>query len=241
MLTGENIMKLSRSFAVVISISALFSASCGRATTPASSSSAGALTANSALNSTAARPFGRLHLNGAGSTYLNDFIRPEVRARLDEEPVGDADAGYDPSTAEPATSSEESVADAPAETQNLEAAQPRSDDNGEEVSGGPRIDTLKYSWAKRSFGDAVKAAPTNNGVIALYADENYYDVERLMTFVEEGRNRIVEGASMPGDRIQVVFGGYRSAPHVELWVVPQGGPMPDFKTEERPKGSQPEN
>ncbi|HUR96891.1 MAG TPA: hypothetical protein VMZ26_02370 [Pyrinomonadaceae bacterium] len=230
-------MKLSRSFAVVIFLSTLFSASCGK-TAPPASSSAGALTANSALNS-AARPFGRHTLNSGGAGYLNEFIRPEVRARLDEEPGGDADGGFDPSTVDAGTSSGQSPAESGGEAQNEEAPEPRAGDNDE--GSGPRVDTLKFSWAKKAFGDAVKVSPTNNGVIVLYADENYYDVDRLMGLVQEGRNRITENSAIPGDRIQVVFGGYRAAPQVELWVVPQGGPMPEFKTEERPKPAQPEN
>ena len=231
-------MKLSKSFAVVIFLATLFSASCGKTAAPPASSSAGALTANSALNTAAVRPFGRHTLNSAGSTYLNDFIRPEVRARLDEEPTGDADGGFDPSVSDPGTSSGESQSEPADESQNEESDQTRTGDNEE---GGPRIDTLKYSWAKKAFGDAIKASPTNNGVIVVYADENYYDVERLMGFVEEGRNRIAENSTLQGDRIQVVFAGYRAAPQVELWVVPRGGPIPEFKAEDRAKAAQPED
>ncbi len=220
----------------------LFSASCGRATTPSSSDSAGALTANSAINNLAARPFGRHTLNAAGSNYLSEFMFPEVRARLDEEPVGDADSSYDPATVEPNTSADEPQTEsASGETQNDEAGQPRAEESEDAYPSGARLDTLKYSWAKKTFGEAVKANPTNNGVIVLYADENYYDVSRLMGFIEEGRNRIAEGSALGGERFQVVFGGYRAVPQVELWVVPEGGPMPEFKTDDRSKPAQSEN
>ena len=62
-----------------------------------------------------------------------------------------------------------------------------------------------------------------------------------MGFVEEGRNRIAENSTLQGDRIQVVFAGYRAAPQVELWVVPRGGPIPEFKAEDRAKAAQPED
>src|SRR5829696_5470651 len=113
-------MTLSKSFVIVISLATLFAASCGKATPPPASSSAGALTANSSLNNAPVRPFGRHNLSGAGSTYLSDFIRPDVRARLDEEPGGDADGGYDPSTADPAGSSEAASAESGADNQNEE-------------------------------------------------------------------------------------------------------------------------
>jgi hypothetical protein len=233
-------MKLFKSFAFLISVSTLFSASCSKATAPNSSSSAGALTANSSLNA-AARPFSRLNLNASGAAYLNEFIRPEVRARLDEEPTGNADDSYDPSTAEAGVPADQPDARSAEESLGEKTSEPRHTESEEGYPGSPRLDTVKYSWARKAFGDAVKAAPTNNGVIVLYADENYYDVERLMGFVEEGRNRIADASAIPGDRIQVVFGGYRSAPQLELWVVPQGSPMPEFKAEDRSKASQAED
>ncbi|MEO8041552.1 MAG: hypothetical protein ABI646_02980 [Acidobacteriota bacterium] len=188
------------------------------------------------MNNLTARPFSRQTLNAAGSNYLNEFILPDVRARLDEEPVGDADSGFDPSTIDPGTSSDQEQQSEPsAETQNQETQQPNPAENEDGYPAGVRLDTLKYVWAKKAFGDAVKANPTNTGVIVLYADDRYFDSERLTRFVEEGRDRIAEISAIPGDRIQVVFGGYRAVPQVELWVVPQGGPMPEFRTDDRAK------
>ena len=225
-------MKLARSFAIIISVSSILSASCSNATTPPASSSAGALTANSAPTSPV-RPFGRHTLNAAGSNYLNEFLRDEVRAKLDEEPVGDTDAGYDPGTMSTEGGVEQTEADAAPENQP-EDAEPRVE-NEESYTPTSRLDTQKYSWATKSFGDAVKAAPTNKGVIVLYADDAYYDTERLTAFVEEGRNRIVQSSGIGSERVQVVFGGYRSIPQVELWVIQEGGTMPEFKPEEKPK------
>lgn len=234
-------MKSYRSFSVVILLSALFSASCAKTTAPPSSSSAGALTANSALNNFAARPFARHTLSGTGSSYLNEFLRPDVRARMDEEPTGDADGGYDPSTVDPGATSNEAQTDLSGEAQNEDAQQEGGGENDESYVTGSRLDTLKYSWARKGFGEAIKASPTNSGIIVLYADENTYDVERLMGFVEEGRNRIAQLSAVGGEKIQVVFGGYRAIPQVELWVVPQDGPMPEFKTDDRSKSNEPSN
>lgn len=238
---SEDKMNLYRSFAVIIIlVSTLCSASCSKASVQPSSSSAGALTANSAFNNLAARPFARQHLNASGANYLNQFIRPEVRARLDEEPTGDTDGSYDPSTVDPTISSEEPQSESTGEDQSEETQQ-QAAGNDESYPAGSRLDTLKFSWAKKSFGEAVKASPTNNGVIVLYADENYYDLEGLTRFIEEGRNRIAEMSGLGGERLQVVFGGYRAAPQVELWVVPQGSPMPEFKTDTQSKPSEPED
>lgn len=234
-------MKLDRSFAVIILLSTLFSASCGKTNTLPSSSTAGALTANSAINNLAARPFGRHTLNAAGANYLNDFIRPEVRARLDEEPVGDTDSSYDPSTTDASSSGDQLQPESGSETQTEDSQEPRSGETEDSYPAGSRLDTLRYSWAKKAFGDAVMASPTNNGVIVLYADENYYDLDRLMGFIEGGRNMIAETSGARGEQIQVVYGGYRAVPQVELWVVPEGSPMPEFKTDDRSKPAESAN
>jgi len=235
-------MRLLRSITVVIILSTFFSVACGKSSVEtSSSSSAGALTANSAFNNMAAKRFARHGLNSGGAGYLNEFVRPEVRGRLDEEPAGDTDGGYDPGAVSDASgSSEQSQPEAAGEGQNEEPREQQS--TAEDLpTGAARLDTLKYSWATKGFGDAVKANPTTNGVIVLYADENHYDIERLMGFVEGGRNRVAEMSTIGGERIQVVFGGYRSLPQVELWVVPQGSPMPEFKADDRSKPSEPEN
>jgi hypothetical protein len=234
-------MKSIRSFVVIIIVTTLFSAACGRSSVERNSSApVGALTANSALNPPVPKRFALNHLNG--SSYLNEYMRPEVRARLDEEPVGDADAGFDPGATDAGASGGESSSEPSGEVENTDEATQAQRAAGEDAyPNGARLDTLKYSWAKKSFGDAVKAAPTNNGVIVLFADENYFDIDRLMGFVEEGRNRIAEASTIGGERMQVVFGGYRAAPQIELWVIPQGSPMPEFKTEARPKPDHGEN
>ena len=72
-------------------------------------------------------------------------------------------------------------------------------------------------------------------MIVVYADENYFELERLMVYIEEGRDKIATASKLGGERFQVVFGGYRATPQVEMWIVPQGGPMPEFKPDERPK------
>ena len=224
-------MKLYRSVAVVLFVSCFSSLGCSGTSAPNPSSSAGALTANSASNNPAPRPFERHNLNSGN--YLSQFIRPEVRAKLDEEPTGESDAGYDPSTANTSGSSDQPQPETPVEEQNEDNAPAQQ---GEESHvDGARLDTLKFAWARPAFGDAIKADAANTGIIVVYADENYYELDRLIGYVEEGRDKIASASKIGGDRIQVVFGGYRAAPQVEMWVLPQGGAMPEFKPEERPK------
>ena len=232
-------MKLFRASSVIILFSTLFSASCGKGTPPGSSS-AGALTADSTFSRPAARPFGRHTLNVSGSNHLVEFMRPEARAKLDGEPIGDGDGSYDPSAAGSVMSGENET-ETPGDSSTESSEQNATGEHDGGYSSSSRLDTLRYSWARKGFGDAVKSQPTNNGVIVLYADENTYDVQRLMGFVEGGRNQIAELSGLGSERIQVVYGGYRSMPQVELWVIPEGGPMPEFKPDSRSESSGSEN
>ena len=227
-------MNYYRSLSLILLISVLVSTSCSKSSVQPSSSSTGALTANSALNNLGERPFDRQMLSVNGLQSMNEFIRPDIRSRLDEEPTGDTDGSFDPSTVDTAASSSD---EPPAET-----SEPRADEQRQQHSSvaedqhtAEGSSARKFLWVKKSFGDAIKAQPTNAGVIVLYADENYFDVNGLMSYVEEGRNLVAKKSGIETDRIQVVFGGYRATAQVELWVIPEGGPMPEFKTEARPK------
>jgi len=173
-----------------------------------------------------------LGVNGLQS--MNEFIRPDIRSRLDEEPTGDTDGGFDPSTVDTSSSSSEEPQAETAETR-AEEHPPQHNPVSEDQNAAEGQAARKFLWAKKSFGDAINAQPTNVGVVVLYADENYFDVNGLMSYVEDGRNLIAKKSGIESNRIQVVFGGYRASAQVELWVIPEGGAMPEFKTETRPK------
>ena len=229
-------MKFYRSFASLLLLSIFVSTSCSKEAVKPSSST-GALTANSAIDNLAPRPFDKQMLTGTAQHTLNEFIRADVRSRLDDEPVGDTYGGEDPTGTETSSVPSEQPQ---GESSDAVVTEPEQQSVPEEVApaaGGE----AKFHWAKRSFGEAIKAKPTNAGVIVLYADENYYDINSVMRFIEEGRSRIVTKSGVPADKIQVVFGGYRSVPQVELWIIPEGGPMPQFKTDDRPKSVEPED
>ena len=230
-------MKSFRYLSFVVILTGLFSTSCSKASVDASkTSTASAITANSALDNMSARQFGKQNLASGGPQVLFDYIRPEVRAKLDEEPTGDADAGYDPATTEGTSSSDQSAGEPAGENQQEEQQQASGEDSNPTSA---RLET-KYAWAKKSFGDALKADVRTTGFIVLYADDNYYDAGRLMEFVEQGRNLIAERSGIQGDRIQVVYGGYRGVPQVEYWIASEGVSVPEFKPEDRNKPTEPE-
>lgn len=209
------------------------SMACSSTSVPPASSPAGALSANSALTNPVPMPFEKHNLNSG--SYLNQFLRPEVRAKLDEEPTGDSDASFDPAAADTGAPSDQPQTDSAGDGQSDTSENAPAPEADESFRDGTRLDTLKFAWARKAFGDAVQANPTNTGVIVVYADENYFELERLIGYVEEGRDKIASASKIGGERLQVVFGGYRAAPQVEMWIIPQGGAMPEFKPEDRPK------
>jgi hypothetical protein len=162
-------------------------------------------------------------LTASRTNALADFILPEVRTRLDAEPGSqDELPTYD---TQPDYSSGESV-----DTSETVV--------GEDGDINPdELDKLNYSWAKKKYGEALKKDETALGVLVFYADENYYDIARLASFVEEGRNRIAGNAEIDAGRIQIVFGGYRGLAQIECWIVPQGQNMPELKPEKRDTAS----
>ena len=231
-------MKFFRPLSFVVILTGLLSTSCSKASVETSrTSTAGALTANSAIGNVGARQFGKQHLTSSGAQSLFDFIRPEVRAKLDEEPTGDADAGYDPATTEP-SAGEQSLAGSSGEGQTEEQQQQQT--AGEDSQPTTAKLESKFAWAKKQFGDALKADVRTSGFIVLYADDNYYEAGRLMEFIEQGRDLIAERSGTQSDRIQVVYGGYRAIPQVEYWIVTDGGSAPEFKPEDRNRPSEPE-
>lgn len=232
-------MKSFRSLSLVVILTGSLFTSCGKASvgTPPSST-AGAITANSAINNTTPRSFGRQNLNSGGSQALFEFLRPDVRAKLDEEPVGDTDGGFDSATSITSSGSDQTQGEGGGESQ---AEEQQQQGNGEDANPTSAKLESKFAWAKKSFGDALKADIASYGVIVLYADDNFYDAGRLMEFVERGRDMIAERSGVGGDRIQVVYGGYRRAAQVEYWIVPQGGSVPEFKPEDRTRPADPED
>jgi hypothetical protein len=207
------------SLAIIAFTLVFTSAACSK-TAPKPSVAEASLSAKAGENQPAAgtRFLARENLTAARSNALADFIIPEVRMRLDEEP-GSQD--------------EVSTSGGPQEESGEQVDTSETAPGEDSMIDPDELQSMKFSWAKKKFGEALKKDETVNGVFVLYADENYYDVGRLLGFIEEGRDRIAAHSEVDPARIQVVFGGYRGLAQVEFWVVAQGERMPDPKPEER--------
>lgn len=178
----------------------------------------------------APKMFDRRMLDVAGFHNLNEFIRPDVRERLDKEPVGDGDEYVE----QPAVSGSSSSDEPSGETVNTE-------DETDLDTRRRDLEKVKFSWARKKFGDALKADPAATGAIVLYADETFYDVYKMLHLIDQGRDRIANDGGFDASRIQVIFGGYRGRAQVELWIIPEGQTLPEAKPEERDTASGPEN
>lgn len=173
-----------------------------------------ALSSNSAAP--AAKMFERRSLYSSGFRYLDDFIHPEVRLRLDAEPTGESDVYVAPSYEAPSSE--------PSEQEPF---------NEENPSSRLELEKAKYLWASKKYGDAIAADRNAYGTIIFYADEAYYDIGRLEYFVNEGRDRLAASSGVEPNRIQVIYGGYRGMAQVEMWTVPVGQESPTPKPESR--------
>lgn len=218
-------MEWRRSLLIVSCAVVIFAASCSRENI--STATTAAVTANP---QPAPRMFDRRMLDVAGFHNLNEFIRPDVRERLDKEPVGDGHEYVEqPSVSDPSSSDEPS-----GETVN-------SEDDTDIDTRNRDLEKVKFSWARKKFGDALVADPAATGAIVLYADETFYDVNRMLHLIDQGRDRLATDGGFDASRIQVIFGGYRGRAQVELWIIPEGMSLPEAKPEDRERANGPEN
>ncbi len=97
-----------------------------------------------------------------------------------------------------------------------------------------QIQDLKFYWVNKKFPVEIAAKKGSNGVMIFYADDQYYDINKLQHFVDEGRDFLSAAGNLPAGRIQVLFGGYGANPYVEYYIVPKGSKPPEPNPEERP-------
>ncbi|MGB7200764.1 MAG: hypothetical protein WBD16_00700 [Pyrinomonadaceae bacterium] len=218
-------MELRRSILFAICAGVLFLAACSRVNVSDAS------TATLGVNPRPApRMFDRRMLDIAGFHNLNEFIRPDVRERLDKEPIGDGDEYVEHPSVSVTLSNDEPSGESV-----------NSEDETDLDTRNRDLEKVKFSWARKKFGDALVADGTATGAIVLYADETFYDVYRMLHLIDQGRDRIATDGGFDAHRIQVIFGGYRGRAQVELWIIPEGQSLPEAKPEDKNVANSPEN
>lgn len=95
------------------------------------------------------------------------------------------------------------------------------------------IEEERFNFVSDKFGGLLVKRIDSKGVMILYADDQTYDIGRLISFVEEGKERLANLSGIDPDRISIRFGGYRDYPQVDYWIVPVSGKEPVATPAER--------
>jgi len=95
------------------------------------------------------------------------------------------------------------------------------------------IKEMRFSWADPRFGEELARRDKAKGVLIFYADDKYYDIQKVKDFVNDGRDVIANKSGIDLKRIRVIFGGYRSSIEAEFWIVPPKGKPPKASPSER--------
>lgn len=151
-------------------------------------------------------------------SILSDFILPHVKAEIAERQRLDE---------------EEWEKNDPQGAAEYKASLASEVENPPEEPTREELDEARFFWLSGNFGDAIKHQKGARGVIIFYADDLYFDVNKLHAFIDEGRRKIAGDAKIPIEKIQVLFGGYRDRTQAEFWIVPKKGEPPIPTPEQR--------
>jgi hypothetical protein len=106
--------------------------------------------------------------------------------------------------------------------------------NSEETKlSAEELEEIKFDWTSDRFGSFLEKNKKMKGVIIFYADEQEFDIGKVASHIEEGKQRIAKAAKIKPERMQIIFGGYKSYIQIEFWAVPEKGIFPVPKPDER--------
>lgn len=123
------------------------------------------------------------------------------------------------------TGGEDNTANIEVEEEEPEVTDERSEEQKEDD---------RFDWVERGLAKHAATREGGRGVIIFYADDQQYDIGKLMEFIEKGANRLAAKSTLERSRINVRFGGYRETPDVDFWFVPANGKEPIATPGERP-------
>ena len=169
----------------------------------------------------------------AGGSVLDEFVLESVKAReAAEQAAQEAEWEAEQNAAksdEVPQPDDQTVA----EEDSSEAANTDEEEYVAEPLSEEEILAERFQWTEVSLAKFLSSRKKSAGVLLFYADDQRYDIAKLRTYVEEGRDRLAEKGGVKADRIRVEFGGYRDSPEVEFWFVPKKGKPPVPTPEER--------
>jgi hypothetical protein len=94
-----------------------------------------------------------------------------------------------------------------------------------------------YNWTSNYFATILASDESSRGIVMFYADEAEYNIEKSRRVIVAGVADLAEKTKSDLSYVEIVFGGFRSSPQIEYWIVPQGArepaPTPEQKEPEK--------
>jgi hypothetical protein len=105
-----------------------------------------------------------------------------------------------------------------------------SDDDSNETDAEriKREEESRFRWVDLGIAERMANRKGSIGVIFFYADDKRFDIRKLQSFVEMGRDVLARHRPVVKNRFEIRYGGYREDPEVAFWFVPANAvaPMP---------------
>jgi hypothetical protein len=90
-----------------------------------------------------------------------------------------------------------------------------------------------FYWFSKEFGGYLSLRPGIQGVIIFYADDQRYDIAQLTNHIDSAVSEFEQDGERIAGRVDIVYGGYRSWPEAEFFILPAGAAFPESTPEER--------
>jgi hypothetical protein len=114
---------------------------------------------------------------------------------------------------------------------DLEEAKTKIEPPGENYIGNARRQTKPEAKDFAAEIDEVLGRdPAWRAVVIFYANKDEYDIDRSRRLIE---NRLAKTAGLDRERVKLVYGGFRTVPALESWIVNAGGIEPEPVPEEK--------
>jgi len=90
----------------------------------------------------------------------------------------------------------------------------------------------QFYWFSKEFGGYLSLRPELKGVIIFYADDATYDIAKWTNHIDAAISGFVQDGERITGRVDIIYGGYRSWPEAEFFIVPPGTAYPEPTPEE---------
>ncbi|MEA2173323.1 MAG: hypothetical protein QOD00_915 [Blastocatellia bacterium] len=143
-----------------------------------------------------------------------------------DEQQGASDAAADEQGA--ATTDEQVSNGAGAEVVDADEENADAASVDDEAKRGPV--KLELYWCAKCFADALKAEPKARGYLIYYDDGEDPNNNQVQEIVLREKEKFAQKYGIDEWRVEVFYGGYSSAPLLEIWIGPENAQRPTPKS-----------